>query len=356
MEKENLVSIVVPCYNTKIEFLEYCMKSLLDQTYKNLEIILVDDGSEKDISNLLDENWGDNIQVKIFHKKNEGVSVARNFGTQKSSGSYILYVDADDMLAPCAVENAMEIALQNHADIVYGRIEMISDHNAIINDCMIQEKIDILKSYKDVKRLISHIFTKNDLVWDNKDLVGEFNGEGPWAKLVKKESAQRISFPAGIRIGEDTIWNILLLKQESLTACVTNRIWYYYYQNQEGAINTFSQDKIDAIKDQIKYLNKYIYNNPEYAIDYFKWLKIKIKNQLIYGYFLNEKNMMTRKEKRVMFKNTIQSEPWNVIKHYSGLGLKNYVWIKLCWNGNLIWLYDLKKRLKIFKYYLQKQN
>ena len=99
MEDKNngkpLISIIVPVYNIK-EYIERCVKSITDQTYKNLEIILVDDGSTDGTEKILDELAEKDARIKVFHKENGGSSSARNLGITKATGEYIGFADSDD--------------------------------------------------------------------------------------------------------------------------------------------------------------------------------------------------------------------------------------------------------------------
>ena len=93
-----IVSIIIPVFNTKYEDLLKCLDSILAQTFPNFEVIIIDDGSEDYYGNRLDELVQLDSRISVFHKKNEGVSVARNFGVNKATGQYILFVDGDDIL------------------------------------------------------------------------------------------------------------------------------------------------------------------------------------------------------------------------------------------------------------------
>ena len=93
-----IVSIIIPVFNTKYEDLLKCLDSILAQTFPNFEVVIIDDGSEDYYGNRLDELVQLDSRISVFHKKNEGVSVARNFGVNKAIGQYILFVDGDDIL------------------------------------------------------------------------------------------------------------------------------------------------------------------------------------------------------------------------------------------------------------------
>ncbi|MGG8363830.1 glycosyltransferase family 2 protein, partial [Bacillus cereus] len=116
MEQKQLVSVVIPLYNTE-KYIEETMQSILDQTYKNIEIVIVDDGS-KDQSPSIVKNLAEKYpgQVKYVHQKNQGVSVARNTGIENASGEYIAFLDSDDLWHPTKIEKQVESMHKNEMD------------------------------------------------------------------------------------------------------------------------------------------------------------------------------------------------------------------------------------------------
>lgn len=114
-----LVSIIVPIYNVGT-FVLPCLKSLLGQTYPNIEILVVDDGCTDDTVGLIEDAVGDDRRVVIFHKENGGLSSARNYGTQRSRGDYVMYVDGDDLIDPRTVELMVKAASEFQVPLVAG--------------------------------------------------------------------------------------------------------------------------------------------------------------------------------------------------------------------------------------------
>ncbi len=112
------VSVIVPIYNVE-QYLDTCIKSIVEQTYRNMEILLIDDGS-KDLSPDICNQWEKrDSRIRVFQRQNSGVSEARNFGIKNSTGEYLTFVDADDWIESDTVEHALSIALQNASDIVF---------------------------------------------------------------------------------------------------------------------------------------------------------------------------------------------------------------------------------------------
>ena len=105
------VSIIVPIYNVE-PYLDRCMQSLLKQTLKDIEIILVDDASPDNCPSMCDNYAKQDSRIKVIHKKNEGVSIARQIGVKHSKGLYSIHVDADDYIDKCEIERMMDIALK----------------------------------------------------------------------------------------------------------------------------------------------------------------------------------------------------------------------------------------------------
>ena len=126
------VSIVIPVYNADMKLFQTCLQSILEQTYKDFEVILVDDGSKAPCGELCDSFAEKDSRVRVIHQKNQGVSAARNNGTAEAFGKYIMYVDADDLLVPYALEEGLRVAEDTGADMVMAGIVKISQSEAFL--------------------------------------------------------------------------------------------------------------------------------------------------------------------------------------------------------------------------------
>ena len=111
-----MISVIVPIYNVEA-YLRYAMESLLNQTYKDFEVILVDDGSTDDSGKLCDQYASEYDWVSAYHKENGGLSDARNYGVAKAKGEWIVFLDPDDYFEPCALELLMELQKQTCAKL-----------------------------------------------------------------------------------------------------------------------------------------------------------------------------------------------------------------------------------------------
>jgi glycosyltransferase involved in cell wall biosynthesis len=138
----DLVSIIVPVYNTAY-YLPKCIKSMLNQTYHNIEIILVDDGSTDKSATICDKYAKRDKRIRVIHKKNGGVSSARNTGIENATGRYIMFVDSDDWLPLNAVESLHKAILFNDGDFCTGRVKFIAAFHHSIHGNSSNSFVDI---------------------------------------------------------------------------------------------------------------------------------------------------------------------------------------------------------------------
>lgn len=182
MEKDK-ISIIVPVFNLE-NYIENCIKSLIEQTYKNIEIILVDDGSTDNSAEVLDKYSKLDKRIKIIHKNNEGVSKARNIGLNESQGKYITFVDGDDTVDENYVEFLYRSMIDNKADI------SICGHRDIKNENIIFETKDYIKLSNNVEAL-KMLFETN------------YFSTTIWAKMYKRELFKENRFDETVAVAED---------------------------------------------------------------------------------------------------------------------------------------------------------
>ena len=130
--KNELVSVIVPVYNVE-KYLVQCVDSILNQTYKNIEIILVDDGSTDSSGEICDRYAGSNNNIQCIHKKNQGLGMARNSGIEAASGEYIVFVDSDDYLGENHIANLYAGICSSEADTCIGGFTRDSDGKRTVN-------------------------------------------------------------------------------------------------------------------------------------------------------------------------------------------------------------------------------
>lgn len=126
-----LVTVVVPVYNVE-KYLDRCVESVTEQTYKNLEIILVDDGSTDSCPKMCDEWAGCDSRIKVIHKENQGLGLARNSGLDAARGKYVCFIDSDDFVDSDTIECAVSVAVRDESDVVVFGMRSVSNDGATV--------------------------------------------------------------------------------------------------------------------------------------------------------------------------------------------------------------------------------
>ena len=187
------ISVIVPVYNVE-QYLERCVDSIINQTYKNLEIILVNDGSTDNSGQLCDELAKKDSRIRVIHKENGGVSEARNFGVKEISGEYVIFIDSDDYINKRMINVLYSQIKLEEADVSVCGVMNVYENNHIpqarnINEYLILNNEGFLSEY----------------------LKGERIPGGIWNKLIKSSIAKSIDFPVGL-IYEDAYYHYELIK------------------------------------------------------------------------------------------------------------------------------------------------
>lgn len=233
---KDLISIIVPVYNVE-EYLGQCIESVLNQSYQNLEIILIDDGSTDNSGLICDEYKKRDQRIQVIHKKNGGQSSARNVGLNIAKGCYVGFVDSDDWIE----QNMYEILHKN-----------ICLYDADIATCSyILEYKEINMSVAAFKKPIVKLFEKKD----EKMLLKSFLNHklyfsGPWDKLYRKNIFNNIRFPENQFYEDNYIALEVMLKAERIV--VGDGQYYHYRQNINSTTKSYSEKKYqDAIKAEM---------------------------------------------------------------------------------------------------------
>lgn len=227
-----LISIVVPVYNMQ-KYLKRCISSIILQTYNNIEILLINDGStdkSADICNSLADSVN---YIRVFHKENEGVSLARNLGIQFAVGSYIMFVDPDDWLSKDIVQKLLNKATSSDSDIVSCGASIETEGKAIKNSFYKGSH-----EYIEKKRAIAQLFS-NDFYNDADDLI---DIGVPWGKLYKRSFLIDYSllFVPELRRNQDNIFNLYAFHYSNYIAYVDEPLYHYnysHYKEESGIVN-----------------------------------------------------------------------------------------------------------------------
>ncbi|MBD5454954.1 MAG: glycosyltransferase [Lachnospiraceae bacterium] len=206
------ISVIVPVYNT-VEYLPRCVDSIRRQTYRNLEIILVDDGST-DTSGAMAEKFAlEDKRVRVFHKENGGSSSARNLGIEKARGDYIGFVDSDDYIEPEMYERLLSVALSENLPMVQcSRDEIDEQGNLMENVCIPPEEPELWEDEKFMRELLMH---RGDCSF--------------CTKLIRADLLKSHRFPEG-ELNEDFRLLTELLPQIPLTAILPQQDYHVFYR------------------------------------------------------------------------------------------------------------------------------
>ena len=202
---KDLISVIIPVYNTGEELIN-CVESIVNNTYTNVEVIIIDDGSRLETAKLCDICCDHFQNIKVFHRKNKGVSSSRNFGLEHCNGEYIMFVDSDDLLKKDAIEILYNLCSKQDVDFAM----------AGYTECMNNEK------------RIGINTNGEKFIWENEEilcefLIGEKIGWNVWAKLYRKSILKEIRFPIGKRTAEDMffIYQVCKVSSKSVLRCVS---------------------------------------------------------------------------------------------------------------------------------------
>lgn len=214
MEKQqDLISIIVPVYNIK-EYIGRCVDSILAQTWENLEVLLVDDGSTDGTGELLDKLWEKDDRIRVFHKKNGGSSSARNLGIREAKGKYLGFVDSDDYVEPFMYERLYLALQETGMPIAQGGRREIDEQGSDLPDICIPPKEELIyDSETFLRELLQH---KGDCSF--------------CTKLIDKRLFESHKFPEG-KLNEDFYLLVQMLPEIDGIVSVPERVYIVFYKS-----------------------------------------------------------------------------------------------------------------------------
>ena len=227
--QDKLISIIIPAYNAE-KYIERAVNSCVNQTYRDLEIIVVNDGSNdgtEDAINLLCEKHKNVLGISI---ENGGVSRARNVGIENAHGEFLMFLDADDELLPNAAESLVDKMDKHSADIVSAEYRIVREHDDY-------RTTDI--------ETVEHVYKNEDAIL--RAVHDEPETFSACAKLYKKKAIEDIRFPEGKRVHEDSFFVFCCLLKK-ISFVVIDEVVYLYYENRESASRAkFSEKFFDML-------------------------------------------------------------------------------------------------------------
>ena len=238
------ISIIVPVYNVE-KYIERCLNSLVNQTMKDIEIIVVNDGTLDNSMDICERFAVLDDRIKLFNKENEGLGLARNYGLERATGEFICFVDSDDYVTYDMCDLLYRAAIEHGADIVYGGVYYDDNNNTIIGMNHVKET-KIWRGENEVRSLLlDFIATKPEI---KNDTIMEVS---VWKAIFRRSIFEQndIRFVSErVFISEDVIFDIDYLSKSQCIVAIPNCV-YYYCVNQDSLSKTFRTDRFTKVKE-----------------------------------------------------------------------------------------------------------
>lgn len=243
----DLVSVIVPIYKVE-NYLRKCVDSIISQTYSNLEIILVDDGSPDNCGKICDDYKQKDNRIKVIHKENGGLSDARNAGIDIATGRYIVFIDSDDYIHNKMIEYLHNGIIENNAQVSVCGVKKVKDGQAQICEDINLPEIVIIQSNEDKTK---YYFESN---------YEEFTVA--WNKMYPVEYFKEIRYPKG-KIHEDEFTTYKLLEKADRIAFIKDHLYYYVQRGDSIMGESFNEKRLLRLDAYLERLDHYK-NNKKY--------------------------------------------------------------------------------------------
>ena len=308
--EEDLISIVIPVYKVE-KYLEKCIESVLKQTYTNLQIILVDDGSTDNCGKICDEYAKKDSRIEVIHKANGGLSDARNVGISKAKGRYIGFVDSDDYIK----ENMYEILLN-----------LIKKYDADVSICNLYDVIDGNEYIRNKENGIRE-YSRLDIL---KEVLLDKNIQSyAWNKLYKKELFDEVKYPIGKKY--EDIGTTFYIFEKCNKIVVTSEPEYYYLKRSDSLVNNVTEstvfDYMELILQRYLYINDNIKELKQYNDYYLVRTLLTANNDIKELKQIEEKTKQKYNELYNISKEILRTNYSNLKKFFTEEQNEKIIWI-----------------------------
>lgn len=297
-----LVSVVIPAFNPPAELFKSCIDSVTSQSYENLEIIVVDDGSQRDYASLIDRITAGDIRVHIVRQENAGEGGARNTGIENVNGKYVMFVDADDGLAPGWIETAVRLAAEDDSDIVMGKVMQVpivpppnENRGCGAVDSKAFSEYDFWQLQRDFLLISSSLLPGLDYL-----------DPGVCSKLVRRDCIGDLRFPAGIKLSSDQVFNHGMLRRAKRYV-VTNKLAYFYVSNGDSVSHIYNPDAAPTMMKSMSLIKPLLIDNEEVKQAFCFRVLLEIGNAIQFAAFSEKCSMGFRERARII--REISGEP-----------------------------------------------
>lgn len=271
-----IVSIVIPVYNPPPDSFRNCMESVLNQSYHDIEVLLIDDGSESKFAAEMEIWTRRDLRVQVFHQSNRGVGNARNHGIELAQGEYISFVDADDCINAYWLQKAVEEAEKTDADIIYGCVRMtFSPHTGLKQD---REMRSFTYEYSELWRVQEMLLLNNCT-----PLLGlPYLDFGPCGKLYRTRIVKKVLFPTDLPLAEDQVFNHAMLRN-SQRVVLTDIPAYDYVQNNYSVTHRGRSNAVEVMSCSMDKIHGLLFEKPEITNAYY----YRLINEMMVGFQLS---------------------------------------------------------------------
>lgn len=301
-----VVSIVIPVYNTQ-SYIERCVSSAMEQSIQDIEIIVVDDGSEDASGKICDHLATYDHRIKVIHKKNGGLSSARNAGMNMAKGKYLFFLDSDDWLEKDGMEQLAEIAENYKTDFV--RYKAIKSNWPGLPEnapCDVEPVRELKEGYYNYSKIVKEVYPR--LFATSKLTMGTI--VGAWGALYNLEFLRhnQIWFKEDIRYSEDMVFSADVGRKCKSFYYIEKAGIYHYFYNPNSISKSFRAGRWDSARKSIRYLEEMFSSSQNFDF----------RNELMYARWfliflgLNEKKYILDKKKRVEYVSDILNDPLTI--------------------------------------------
>ncbi len=351
------VSVIVPIYNVE-KYLVQCLDSLINQTLKDIEIILIDDGSPDNSGKICDEYAKKDKRINVIHKKNEGVSAARNDGIKAAKGKFLMFVDSDDWCDEKMCETAYNKIMEKNVEMAfftnYDNYEKREDYPKRAPDSFYYDK------YEDIEKVQLTILaaTHIKLIQEGRYYAGF---TGPWSKIFSKELIMKNNIQFNLKVKgifDDGLF-VLECLQKTKNIYFENIPLYHYRIINTSIVRSYNPKRPklyeNCLKEIKNFINKYE-KSEKFLNAYYSRAVMLLGNSIELCYFnkLNKDSYKSKKnEVRKALNNKIYKDAINNVK-IEFLTKKQKLYLKFYKTNNIFLLYISVKLIRLLKKSMKK--
>lgn len=299
------ISFIMSIYNTPTEWIDRAVESVLKQTYSNIELIIVDDGSKKEVAEYCDKLSNKDSRIKVKHQENRGLSVARNYGMDTALGKYVAFIDADDWIVKDYVEKIKEVLDKQqfevlsfgHCDVQNGRVTTYLWGDKLVHTFDISEKKGMQMSLLQTPEGLAHYPMFFGAQWNMVYSLGFLNKYG-------------IRNTPGLYKAQDSVFNLYVTEKAEKIGYY-NQSLYCYFINDQSVVRSYS-DNLERFQKLIVAYKKFIdeFNKDEDYKNAYEYNAIVQFEAMLSRYFFNRQNTDKISIRRNKMRSLLSEKPY----------------------------------------------